>query len=137
LFRAWETRLAPEIKEAFHPLTRAVNNWLSEIMTYFDHQVTNAYTESLNNLIRFVDRQGRGYSFEALRAKVLYTNGVHKVKREKFRRQVPTEHQDQNVYFSMLSRMATSRTSTQIEEREINCGTDMSTLLRMCEEGLI
>jgi transposase len=58
-------------KEAFYPLTRAVNNWMPEIMAYFDHPVTNAYTESLNNLGRVMNRLGRGYSFEALRAKIL------------------------------------------------------------------
>ena len=86
LFRSWEAGLAPEIKDAFYPLTRAVNNWMPEIMTYFDHPVTNAYTESLNNLIRVMNRLGRGYSFEALRAKILITEGVCKVKKPKFQR---------------------------------------------------
>ncbi len=36
------------------------------------------YTESLNNLIRATNRLGRGYSFEALRAKVLLSEGPEK-----------------------------------------------------------
>jgi len=58
------------------------------IMNYFEHPVTNAYTESLNNLIRVMNRIGRGYSFEALRAKILFTEGVHKhtLSRPKFER---------------------------------------------------
>lgn len=50
--------------------------------------VTNAYTESLNSLIRVMNRLGRGYSFEALRAKVLFTEGIHshKQKRPRFER---------------------------------------------------
>ena len=44
----------------------------------FEHPVTNAYTESLNSLIRVMNRPGRGYSFEALRAKILFTEGAHK-----------------------------------------------------------
>lgn len=55
-------------------------------MNYFTHRITNAYTESLNSLIRVMDRLGRGYSFEALRAKILFSEGVHKnkLKRPKF-----------------------------------------------------
>ena len=47
-----------------------------------------AYTESLNSLIRVMDRLDRGYSFEALRAKILCTEGAHKHKlsRPKFER---------------------------------------------------
>jgi hypothetical protein len=35
----------------------------------------NVYTKNLNNLVRFVERQGRGYSFGVLRAKVLFHVG--------------------------------------------------------------
>ncbi len=66
-FGDWAAGLAPEIKDAFYPLTRAVNNWMPEFMAYFDHRVMNAYTESLNNLIPVMNRLVRGYSFEALR----------------------------------------------------------------------
>jgi hypothetical protein len=33
---------------------------------------TNAYTESLNGLIKITNRIGRGYSFEVIRARMLY-----------------------------------------------------------------
>lgn len=35
----------------------AMNNWHDPIFAYFDHPITNAYTESANNLIR--DRRAR------------------------------------------------------------------------------
>ena len=55
----------------------------------FDQQVTNAFTESLNSLIRVTNRMGRGYSFEVLRAMILFTRGTHKKKmqRPKFERE--------------------------------------------------
>lgn len=56
-----------------------MHNWNDEIFAYFDQSVTNAYTESTNNLIRAMQRLGRGYSFEVLRAKMLYTAGVQKL----------------------------------------------------------
>jgi predicted transcriptional regulator len=49
--------------------------------------IFNAYTESLNNLIRVVNRVGRGYSFEALRAKMLFTEGFQKIKKPRYQHQ--------------------------------------------------
>mgnify|MGYP001398981047 CR=1 FL=1 len=44
--------------------------------------------ESLNSLTRVMNRLGRGYSFEALRGKMLFTEGAHqhKLSRPKFER---------------------------------------------------
>ncbi|MDA8417181.1 MAG: ISL3 family transposase [Betaproteobacteria bacterium] len=135
MFRRWEAGLHPDIKDAFYPLIRAVNNWMPEIMAYFDHPVTNAYTESLNNLIRVMNRLGRGYSFEALRAKILFTEGVCKIKKPKFQRPVQrAQEMEAFSYFSGMSRMGPSTNSS---EREINYGADISTLVRMIEEGLL
>lgn len=104
-------------------------------MAYFDHPVTNAYTESLNNLIRVMNRLGRGYSFEALRAKILFTEGVCKIKKPKSQRPVQKpQEMEAFSYFSSLSQMEPSTVS---EGREINYGADISTLVRMIEEGLL
>lgn len=77
-FDAWKVKITPEVEAHFQPILTAFENWHDEIFAYFDHPITNAYTESLNSLIRVINRNGRGYSFEALRAKVLYTEGTHR-----------------------------------------------------------
>lgn len=77
-YGAWKAGIPPDVAEAFKDLTRAFDNWMPYILNYFDHPITNAYTERLNNLIRVMNRLGRGYSFEALRAKILFTEGAHK-----------------------------------------------------------
>ena len=61
--------------------TAPVGNWREETMTYFetDMPVTNAYTESINRLAKDKNREGRGYSFEVMRARMLYTT-KHKKK---------------------------------------------------------
>lgn len=69
----------PEVRDAFGDLIRAVGNWQPFILNYFEHPVTNAYTESLNSLILVMNRLGRGYSLEALRVKILFTEGTHKM----------------------------------------------------------
>lgn len=60
---------------------------MTTFFAYFDHPITNAYSESLNNLIRVVNRVGHGYSFEALRAKILFTEGFQKIKKPRYQRQ--------------------------------------------------
>lgn len=59
---------------AYDSFINTVNTWSKEIFEYFDHPDvarTNAQTESLNRTIRDTARQGRGYSFEVLRKKVI------------------------------------------------------------------
>lgn len=41
------------------------------------------YTKSLNRLMKTMNHVGRGYSFEALRANILFTQGYRKMKRKK------------------------------------------------------
>lgn len=69
----------------FEDLIKSLNNWEEEIFNYFNLLIINVYTESLNRLIKTMNHVGRGYSFEALRAKVLFTQGYRKVKKKKFK----------------------------------------------------
>lgn len=87
-FETWKQSITPEVRDAFGDLVRAWTNWEPWITNYFHHPVTNAYTECLNSLIRVLSRLGRGYSFEALRAKILFTESSHKhtLTRPKFER---------------------------------------------------
>lgn len=82
LFANWEISVTHEVRDAFSDLIRDWRNWQPYILNYFDYPVnqpiTNAYTESLNNLIRVMNRLGRGYSFEALRTKILFSEGALK-----------------------------------------------------------
>lgn len=73
LYADWRERLTPEIAPAFGDLTRAITNWDKMIFNYFEFRVTNAITETLNGITKQVNRQGRGYSFEIIRAKMLYS----------------------------------------------------------------
>lgn len=124
-YETWAKSIPPELNEAFSPLKSAVGNWSPYIFSYFDHPITNAYTESLNNLIRVMNRLGRGYSFEALRAKILFSEGAHKISkpRPKFERR--NEVMYDTIGYSLASAF----------EREKNYGSDISTLIRLIENG--
>lgn len=71
-YDAWRKKLTPALEYAFLDLVRACDNWKPEIFNYFESRATNAYTESVNGLAKIKNRVGRGYSFDAIRAKILY-----------------------------------------------------------------
>jgi transposase len=75
LLDEWLDIIPDEMKKTpkdFKPLVTAVTNWRKEIMNYFDYPVTNGYTEALNGVAKVINRGGRGYTFEMLRARVLF-----------------------------------------------------------------
>lgn len=158
-FEQWAKSVPPHLGEAFKPIKTAVRNWMPEIFAYFDHPITNAYTESLNNLIRVMNRLGRGYSFEALRAKILFAEGAHKRtnSRPKFERRTKSQAEAlQSILdgeglegplpagavglagtrsFSMDRPARSPQQSTRAAEPSKNYGVDISTLTRMIENG--
>lgn len=124
-YYAWMRQITPDMKVHFDPLIKAVGNWHDEIFAYFDHPITNAYTESLNNLIRVVNRVGRGYSFEALRAKILFTEGLQKVRRPRYQRQpIPEGFMGRMPHYGVAETGPTA-----------NYGADISTLVQEIEAG--
>jgi hypothetical protein len=88
-----------------------------------------------------MDRLGRGYSFEALRAKILFAEGAFKkqIIRPKFarRREEPAAGAFTVGYMSFGGE-APKRSNQHVEiEREVNFGVDISTLTRLIESGEI
>jgi transposase len=73
-YDAYADSVPASMKKQFNELTRAMRNWRTEILNYFDYPITNGYTEALNGSIKVVNRNARGYSFDVLRAKVLSKN---------------------------------------------------------------
>lgn len=72
-FKAWEYGITDnDMLKAYQPLLTAWRNWEQEILAYFEHRETNAVTEALNGIARRIERDGRGYSFEVMRAKMLF-----------------------------------------------------------------
>ncbi|MDY0341835.1 MAG: ISL3 family transposase [Coriobacteriia bacterium] len=133
-YSAWHRSVSPEVRDAFADLIRAFTNWQPQILAYFEHPVTNAYTESLNSLIRVMNRLGRGYSFEALRAKILFTEGVQRKTQPKFRRR-EAEPSFGYAAFEMVGRTSFGQDQHEMVEAAKNYGADISTLTRLIEEG--
>lgn len=71
----WMASVPTELERHFKVSIDAINNWRPHILRYFEHRYTSGYVERLNGLIRTMDRNGAGYSFEVLRAKALLKHG--------------------------------------------------------------
>lgn len=63
-------------KRSFLPLLTSTKNWREEMLAFFDYPITNGYTEAVNGVAKVINRAGRGYSFEVLRARLLFGKGV-------------------------------------------------------------
>ena len=131
-FDDWARRVGPELRPAFAPILSAWRNWRPQILAYFDHRITNAFTESLNNLIRVMNRLGRGYSFEVLRARILFTKGSHSMAaRPSFRRR------DWRLPEGAVGYAIASRPGKNVASDTINYGVDINKLVELIEAGKI
>jgi len=120
---AWQEQTPQEIRFAFTSIALTVETWGDEIFAafHFAGAVTNAYVESLNGLAKIANRLGRGYSFEAIRAKVLYSHGLQKQKRATYRAEWKEETQD----------------DVETMHPQETYGTDVSTLSNQLMAGML
>lgn len=87
-YHQWELSIPKDARE-MRKIQNLINKLRPEVFAYFDGKYTNAFTESFNNVIKRIVRLGVGYSFDVLRAKVLFgtkATEVKKVKDMHFRR---------------------------------------------------
>ncbi|WP_240452355.1 ISL3 family transposase [Virgibacillus sp. YIM 98842] len=130
LYQEWISNVPKGLMTYFEDLIKAMTNWEEEIFNYFTSPITNAYTESLNRLIKTINHIGRGYSFEALRAKILFTQGYRKVKRKKKFKEVEV------TFGKMLPDQMPNWLEPEYEwVYEEIYGADFSTLIKAMDEG--
>ena len=125
LYQEWLSNVPKELMTYFEDLIKAMTNWED----YFTSPITNAYTESLNRLIKTIIHIGPGYSFEALRAKILFTQGYCKVKRKKKFKEVKV------TFGKMLPEQMPNWLKSEYEwVYEEIYGADFSTLIKAMDE---
>ncbi|GFN32488.1 ISL3 family transposase [Paenibacillus xylaniclasticus] len=126
-FAKWESEIPKEFKE-FKAIRRTFNNHKEEIFNYFEHPFTNAFTESMNNIIKSVEKEGKGYSFDVLRAKVLYGTEAT-IKKPKY------DHDMEFKSFSFESEEEFNRYYDEVENKFVSLGVDLTTLSEVLERG--
>lgn len=130
-YNEWKVKIPTELQSAFEPLTMAMKYWEEEIFACFEHRISDAYTESLNSLIRVINRLGRGYSFEALRAKILFTEELKKQRMPKNQRRFDSyDLREDNFPMFNMPPIEVVREPEEI----IFLGVDFSTLIEKLEK---
>lgn len=130
-FSQWESSIPDEFSE-FKDIRKTFNNNKLEIFNYFDNQYTNAYTESINNVIKQVEKNGKGYSFEVLRAKVLY--GTQATKRRP-RYTEDMEFTPIRLALDWSRESKPMKIPVELMDETIMYGVDLTTLSEIFERG--
>ena len=129
-YAAWRVALSPELQVAFQPLTTAMAHWHDEIFAYFSvpgARITNATTEVPSGLAKLAQRSGRGYSFEAIRAKLLYGIGTHRQISETYRQATARRAREAPPYDDHRQAMALNLNRPELM---LDLGAEISTVCR-------
>jgi transposase len=131
----WQESIPNELAKQFRAITTAWRTWQKQILAYFECPITNAFTESFNSKIRKVYQEGNGYSFDVLRAKVLFLDILQKKTRRIEHVKVKKRPRFDEIEGDMMCFMVTnsafeeSQYVTRQVFKEVNLGTDLSTLM--------
>lgn len=117
----------PDDLTIYNDTAKTVKNWGREIFNYFSYgRLTNAFVEGINNTIRAIEKQGRGYDFDVLRAKVIFFIN-HKI--------IKTSFKTDALFYSQ------SFTEEEINElytvKDRDYGVDFKDLIEAINEGLL
>jgi hypothetical protein len=133
----WEASIPTDVAGAFREVCGALRSWWTEIFNYYDHPVSNAYIESINNLAKGMNRMGRGYSFDVIRARLLFDDEARQDTRTSIRKKPRKTITSASPSMGM-GRMIPSyahRFESSADETVIEYGPFIPTLVRRLEAG--
>ena len=136
-WQRWKGNLPSELSDDFKAPITAMTNWHYEIFNYFENPMTNAYTESANSLARVMNRMGRGYSFDVIRARMLYDPVARKKGSVVQQKAVPVEEVPPMRRITTRFMTADSTTKPRVRHvpEVIEYGAHVPTLERLADEG--
>lgn len=133
--REWPEQIDASVDWAFAEVKGALTSWWTEIFNYYDHPVTNGYTESINNLAKGMNRMGRGYSFDVIRARLLFDTDARRSGRTSLRRKVRRKKTTVGFATGGHGARQASDYETVEEVSAIDYGAHIPTLVRKLEAG--
>ncbi|MDD5366437.1 MAG: ISL3 family transposase [Gallionellaceae bacterium] len=133
----WLQSVDKDVAWAFRETMGGLQSWWTEIFNHYDYPASNACTESINNIAKGMNRMGRGYSFDVIRAQLLFDDDARKdtrtTLRKKVRKAVPV--MDEGFALTSISSMMTTRYQWVDEVQTIEHGPYLPTLARKLEAG--
>lgn len=80
-YKGWLKKIPRDMSGYYEVMVEGFKNWKPYILNYFSHPVAkehaDAHAEALDSLYQVLGNLGRGYSFEAIRAKLVFSQGTH------------------------------------------------------------
>lgn len=131
----WEQSLPAEVDHAFRVLKAALRSWWTEIFNYYDHPTSNAYTESINNLAKVMNRMERGYSFDVIRARLLFDDDARNDTRATLRKRVRREKPSVGYAFIGIRGFMEKEYEVVEEVQSVEYGPYIPILVRKLEAG--
>lgn len=138
LYADWEKSLSPEIRRYFSDIISFMRNWWVEIFNYYDYRITNGYTESANNLVKEMNRMGRGYSFDVIKARILYDPIARKPTTKSIRGKggkLNNKVQDEPSGFAFVNSFTPIKNKEEFDVRVVEYGPHIPTLVKLLREG--
>jgi hypothetical protein len=134
----WENSIDKDVAWAFREAKGALRSWWNEIFNYYDRPISNGYTESINNIAKRMNRMGRGYSFDVIRARLLFDDDARKDTRTTIRKKTRKVVEHPNIgladRFSMNQMSAYSMAYEDVyEDVAVEYGPYLPTLARKLE----
>ncbi len=129
--RVWLDSLPDSVAWAFEEAANALRSWRTEILNHYRYPISNAYTESVNRLAKDMNRMGRGYSFEVIRARLVY----EKQARKKTTQSVRSRRRPADEGMSMGRMTWGDVQSTGADVKVIEYGPHIPTLCDLLEQG--
>lgn len=77
-YKDWIATLPPTVSLAFRTKCEIPRRWMPMVLAYFEEPYTTGYVESVNRFLDDLQRDGRGYSFEVIRAKLMLAEKLEK-----------------------------------------------------------
>ena len=137
---AWPFSVPLDLRHHYREAISALRSRREHILNWHNHPVTNGYTESVNRLAKSINRMGRGYAFEVVRAKLLYderaiAKGALVLRRDPH---PPINEYLDDLGLATMSRMIVShrmQSSTTAGARTTRHGADLVALCERLEAG--
>lgn len=137
----WLQGMDKDVAWAFRETMGALQSWWTEIFNFYDYPTSNAYAESINNIAKGMNRMGRGYSFDVIRARLLFDDEARKDTRTTIRKKVrnTVEQQPTVGFFSGMDTGQVTpqaiRYETSYQDVVVEHGPYLPTLARKLEVG--
>jgi transposase len=134
-FARWANAIPLWLQKTFGTIARTVDTWSEPVFAYWDNPITNAYTEAVNGVAKGMNRLGRGYSFDVLRARLLYNPKARAATAAKIRAPAADSQPDEFTKFTM-GRMTNSPSQrVRYTQRVVEYGPSLDVLGKLLAEG--